>query len=95
MVVFGQRFMVDTVNNGRKVIACRSRNQHLLGACVDMCLRFGFRRIETRTFQNDIDIECFPWQIARVRFLVDRNIRTVHCDGIFIPKHLVSMVRAL
>ena len=49
--------MVYVVNNGREVIACRSGNDNLLGAGLDMGRSLFLGSIEAGAFEDDVNAE--------------------------------------
>src|SRR5690606_25856097 len=75
-------------NGGIDILAAGCRNDHLLGAALDMRAGLFLAREKARAFQHDIDLELAPGQFGRVAVgqhadlvAVDHHVVTIHRHG--------------
>src|SRR3712207_1793401 len=73
-----QSFMVSIEYDGRKIVACGSRDNNLLSACCDVSRSLFLRSIETCALKNYVYIELTPRKFSCVRLSVDGNFLTVN-----------------
>ena len=83
LVVLGEGLFIDIENDGLQVIACRSGDNNLLCACVDVSHGLFLGSIETGAFENDVNIELTPGAVCCILFSIDSDFLTVNDDGIF------------
>ena len=74
--------MVDTVDDGRQVIAGRRGDQDLLGARIDVCLGLLLGCVETGALEDDVYVELFPGQVLCVWFLEDGDVAVIDLDAV-------------
>ena len=72
--------MVNVVNDCREIVACRCRDNNLLSAGIDVCLRLFLGCIETCALENYVYTELTPRAIVSVRLFVDLESLAVNCD---------------
>ena len=72
--------MVYIVNDSRKVVSCRSRNNNFLSAGIDVCLSFCFGGIETGALQNYIYTKLAPRTIVCIGLFIDLDCLAFYCD---------------
>ncbi len=72
--------MVYVVNDGRKIITCRSGDNYFLSTCLDMSLCFSLAGVETGALEYYINTEFAPRQLSCVRLSIDRDLLAVNCD---------------
>ena len=75
-----QSLVVNVVNDGRQIVACRSRDNNLLCASLDMCRSFSLAGIETCALENYVDTQFAPRQLSCVRLSVDSDLLAVNGD---------------
>ena len=73
--------MVYIVYDGRQIVACRSGNNNLLCACIDVSLSLLLRSIETGALQNYIYIQLAPRTIVCIGLFVNGDGLTLYSDG--------------
>ncbi len=83
--------MVRVIDNCRKIIAGRSGDHDLLGACVDVSLSLRLGGIEAGALENDVDVKIFPRKVVSVRFLVDRDLLTIDNDVVLTETDSISL----
>ena len=95
-IVFrGESFVVGSVDDGRKIVSCRRRNQHFFSPGVYMRLRLCFRREKSRTLKNYIDFEFFPRELFRVFSRQNPDFLSVDRNGAVVAFHRMSPVSSL
>ena len=82
--------MVYIVNDGRKIVACRSGNNNVLSACIDMSLSFCFGGVEAGALQNYVNTDLAPRKLCCVCFRVDLDLFAINGDGILACFNTVS-----
>ena len=82
--------MVYIVNDGRQIVACRSRNNNVLSACIDMSLSLSLRGVETSALQNNVNTDFAPRKLCCVSLSVDLDLFAINDDGIFACFNLIS-----
>lgn len=78
-----QGVFVYAVNNRLKVVAGRSGDDNLLGACVYMSLALRLGAVEACAFENNVDAELAPGKLSGVRLGINRNFFSVYDNGVF------------
>ena len=71
LVVSGQGLLVNGENDGLEVVACRSRDNYLLSACVDVSLGLVLGAVETCALENNVNADLAPRKILSVLLSVD------------------------
>ncbi len=84
--------MVNIVNDGRQIVACRSGNDDVLCACIDVCLCFCLGGIEACALQNDIYANLAPGKLSCVGLRINLDLFAVDCDGIFAEGNGISLL---
>ena len=74
--------LVYAVNDGLEVIACGSRNNNLLCACVDVSLTLILRAVETGALENNVYADFTPRKVLCVLLCVNLESLTVNSDGV-------------
>ncbi len=82
LVIRGQGLIVDAVDDGGKVVACRSRDDDFLGTRVDVRLGLRFGSVETGAFEDDVDIEFAPGKFGSVGLGIDGDLFAVDRNGV-------------
>ena len=77
-----QDVLIDIVNDGREVITCRSRNDNLLGAGLDMGGSLLLGGVETGALEHDVNAELAPRALSGVLDRVDLDFLAFDNDGI-------------
>ena len=81
--------IVDTDANRHVRIFCWSADQHPFGACLaQMQFSFVAAGKQSRRFEDDINIQLFPWEVCRVAFLQNPNFVAAHDDVLVIVTNL-------
>ncbi len=81
--------MVDVVDNRLEVVACRSGDDDLLGASVQVSLSLCLGGVEAGALEDDVDAELAPRQVVGVSLLVDLDGLAVNRDGVLASGHLM------
>ncbi len=89
-VLFVKSLFVNAVNDCLEVIACRSGNNDLLSACVNMSLSLILRSIEARALKNYVNADLAPRKILSVFHSIDSNLFAVYGNGVFAGLNGVS-----
>ena len=74
--------MVYVVNDGLQVVACGSRDNNLLSACVDVSHGLLLGAVEAGALQNNVNTKLAPRAIVGVLLSVDLQRLAVNDDGI-------------
>ncbi len=82
LVIGGQGLVVDAEDDGGKVVACGSRDDDFLRACVDVSLGLRFGSVETGAFKDDVDVEFAPRKLGSVRLGIDGDLFAIDGDGV-------------
>ena len=82
-VILGQGLLIYAEYDGRQIIASRCRDNNLLGAGIDMSLRFRLGGIETSTLQNYVYTDLSPRKIRGILLCVDPDGLSIYGDGVF------------
>ena len=82
--------MVYIVNDGRKIISCRSGDNNLLCACCDMSRSFLFGCVEAGALQNYIYSKLSPRKILSVFLSVDLDGLAINCDAVLASAYSLS-----
>ncbi len=83
--------MVGVVNDGLQIVSCRSGDDDLLCASVDMSLSFCLGGIETGALQNNIDIKFFPRKVMSICLFVDLDLGSVYDDGMICAGYKITL----
>ena len=83
--------MVDVVNDGGQIVAGRSGDNDLAGACVDMRLSLGLAGVEAGALEDDVNAELAPGQIGSVRHLVDDDLLAIDDNVVVLAFTLVEV----
>jgi hypothetical protein len=75
--------VVDVVDNRLEVVACRSGDDDLLGASVQVSLSLCLGGVEAGALEDDVDAELAPRQVVGVSLLVD-------LDGLAVNRSAMS-----
>ncbi len=73
--------MVGVVDDGGEVIACRSGDDDLLCAGLDVCGSLCLGGVETCALENNVYLQLAPGEFCRVGFCIDGDFLTVNDDG--------------
>ena len=87
--------LVNAVNDGLKVVACRSGNNDLLSACVDMSLSLILGGVEAGALENYVYADLAPRKILRVFLSINGDLLAVNGDGVFAGLNGVNFVSRL
>ena len=82
-IIVGQGLMVYIVNDGRQIVACRSGNNNVLSACIDMSLSFCLGGVEAGALQNYVNTDFSPRKLCSVSLCINLDLFSVNGDGIF------------
>ena len=82
LIFLGQGLLVDGVNDGLQVVACRSRDNDLLSASLNVSHALLLAGVEAGALQNDIDVQLAPRSILSVLDSVDLDLLAIDNDGI-------------
>ena len=80
LVISCECCVVNVVNDCRKIVACRSRDNNLLSTGIDVSLCLFLRCVETGALENYVNTELAPRTIVCIGFLVDLKQLAVNCD---------------
>ena len=83
--------MVDIIDDGGQIVAGRSGDNDLAGACVDMRLCLGLAGVEAGALEDDVNAELAPGQISRVGHLVDNDLLAVDNDVVVFAFALMEI----
>ena len=81
-VISRQGLLVYAVNDRREIVACRSGNNDLLCACVDVSLALSLRGVEAGALENNVNTDLAPRKVLSVLLSVDLQGLAVNCDGV-------------
>ena len=90
LVVCVKSLFVNAVNDGLKILTCRSGNNNLFSACVDMSLSLVLRGVEAGALKNYINTDFTPRKIRSVLFSINLYGLAVNSDAVFPCGNLVS-----
>ena len=82
--------MVYIVNDGLKVIACRSGNNNMLSASINVSLSLSLACVEACALKNYVDIQLTPRKVSSVLLGIDRDLMSINDDGVLCALNLVS-----
>ena len=71
--------VVYIVNNSRKIVSSRSRNNNFASACFDVSLCFCLGGIETSTLQNNVYTKLAPRKLRCISLCVDFDFCSINC----------------
>ena len=91
LVFLGQRVVVDVIDDGGQIVAGRSGDNDLAGACVDMSLCLCLAGIEAGALQHDVNAQLAPGQLSSVRHLVDDDLLAVDNDVVVFAFALMEI----
>ena len=93
-VILGQGVLVDGEHDGREIVACRSRDDDLLRACVNVSLRLFLGAVEAGALEHNINAELAPRQILCILFCIDLEGLAVHGDraGLVVSRDSVLVL---
>ena len=74
--------MVGIVNDGGKIVTCRSRDHNLLSASFEVGRSLLLRCVEASALENDVNVELTPRKLSSVRLSVDSNLLTINDDRV-------------
>mgnify|MGYP007055188791 CR=1 FL=1 len=74
--------MVYVVNDGLQIVSCRSGNDNVFCAGIDVSLCFSFGGVESGTLQNYIYADLSPGKLSCVGHCIDFDLFSVNSDGI-------------
>ncbi len=94
LIISGQGLVVDVVNNGLQILACRSRDDDVLSTSSDVSHRLLLGGVETGALKNYIDIKLAPRKICCILLSVDGDFLAVNDDGV-ISRFNLSSVSAM
>ena len=72
--------MVNIVYDSRKIVSCRSRNDYVLSAGIDMSLSLVLACVETCALKNNINTELSPRKVLSICLFVDSDLLAVNRD---------------
>ncbi len=72
--------MVNVVNDSRQIVACRSRDNNLLCAGLDVSLSLSLAGVEARALENNVNLQLAPRQLSCVRLSIDSDLLAVNDD---------------
>ena len=81
LVISGQGLLVNGENDGLEIVACRSRDNYLLSACVDVSLGLVLGAVETCALENNVNADLAPRKILSVLLSVDGQGLAVNSDS--------------
>ena len=84
--------VVYVVNDCRKVISCRSGDDNVLSACIDMSLCLSLGGIEACALQNYVNADLAPRKLSCVSLSIDLDILAINSDEIFACRDGVSLL---
>jgi hypothetical protein len=80
----------------REILALGGRaDDDLLGACIDVALRFFFVGEEAGAFEDDVDAEVLPRKLLRIFHSEDFDVLAAHGDGRLLGADLGRLERAV
>ena len=82
LIVGGQSILVNAEYDGLEVIACGSRDDDLLGACVDVSLRLSLGAVEACALEHYVYADLTPGQLGSVCLCIDGDLLAVDDDGV-------------
>ena len=80
-VVGSEGALVDAEDDGLEVIACGSRDNDLLSACIDVSLALSLGAVEAGALKNNINVKLAPGKILRVGHSIDGDLLAVNYDS--------------
>ena len=83
--------MVDIIDDGGQIVAGRSGNNDLAGACVDMSLCLCLAGVEAGALEHDVNAQLAPGQFRSVRHLVDDDLLAVDNNVVVFAFALVEI----
>ena len=90
VVFLGQGLVVDVVDDGGQIVACGSRDDDLLSACVDVSLSLSLGAVEAGALQDNVDTQLAPGQLGSVSLSVDGQLLAVDDDVVLASLDSVS-----
>jgi len=84
--------MVYVVDDCRKVISCRSRNDDMLSACIDVSLSLSLGGIEACALQNYVNTDLAPRELSCVSLSIDLDVLAINSDEILACGDSVSLL---
>ena len=79
------------IDDGGQIVAGRSGDNDLAGACVDMSLCLCLAGIEAGALQHNVNAQLAPGQISSVRHLVDDDLLAVDNDVVVFAFALMEI----
>ena len=90
-IFFCKCVVVYVVNDSRKVIACRSRNNYLTSTCLNVSRSLFLRCIETCALKNNVYAKLAPRKVSSVRHFVNNNLLAVNNNVVVLAFTLVEV----
>ena len=81
LVILCKGLLVYAVNDSGEIVACGSRDNDLLSACVDMSLRLLLGAVETCALENNVNADLAPGELGSVSLGIDGKGLAVNCDS--------------
>ena len=75
--------MVNVIYDGRKIVACRSRDDNLLRACCDVSRSLLFGGVEAGALQNYVNTNLSPRKVLCICLFIDGDFLTINDDAGF------------
>ena len=82
LVICGEVLLVYAVNDGLEVVACGSRDNNLLCACVDVSHGLLLGAVEAGALKNNVNAKLAPRAVSSVLLSVDFKNLAINGDGI-------------
>ena len=80
-IILGKGLLINAENDGRKIVACRSGNNNLLSAGIDMSLALFLRAVEAGALQNYVNTDFAPRKILSVLLGINLKNLAIYSDG--------------
>jgi hypothetical protein len=81
LVILGEGLLIYGVNDSGEIVACGSRNNDLLSACIDVSLALLLGAVEACALENNVNTESAPRAVYSVLLSVDLESLAVNSDG--------------
>ncbi len=91
MIISGKLVMVYIVNDSRKIISCRSGDDDILCASIDMSLSLSLGGVETGALQDYINTDLTPRSVVCIRDRIDLDLFSIDRNGIFTSSDSISL----